>query len=183
MRKLFLIFILTIFLFGCQKDPFITDFPYMKNTDHIFEKVDYYKAYNFFENGTGAILLVYNSTQYSCPYCKVCIPIINNIGKDNNVETIFYLDIFEMRTNNTDEYHKLLTLIDNQVDDLIIRDDKTILAVPDLYFIVEGEIVKHHIATIYDEVNEKYLTVLNVDEEQLLKNIYQEGFTLLNQKR
>ena len=42
-----------------------------------------------------------------------------------------------MRTNYADEYQELVKLISNQVDDLIIREEKLTLVVPDVYFINE----------------------------------------------
>jgi thiol-disulfide isomerase/thioredoxin len=178
MKKLLIIVLFCLTLSGCQKQDFNDDFPMMRNFTHVYEKVDYEKAFDILENETGVLLLAFDSNKYMCPYCQSVLPILNEVAIKLAYPKIYYLDIFEMRNNNTPEYQELLNYIDTQVDDLLEKSGKTALVVPDVYFIKAGKIVAHHIATLYDD-NSKLVSDLNQDQILTLKMIYEEMFALI----
>ena len=177
--KVLFILILFSFLGGCNKKAdFNSDYPFMKDVDHVYEKIDYDKAKQIFTEGTGVVILAFNSNKKVCPFCIEVLPILNEVAQDLDYQKIYYLDIYDMRKDNTKEYQALLNLISNQVDDLVIRDDKLTLVVPDVYMIKNGVIVGHHIATLKDE-NNQYLYELNDNKVNELKEIYRNLFSLL----
>lgn len=180
MKKLLLLVLFCLFLCGCDSSKgFNKDFPYMRDTEHIYVKESFDDVYEIFEQGTGVILLAFNANQYECPYCKVCIPLLNEVALTTECNQIYYLDIYEMRTNETSSYQQLLNYIEDEVGDLEIRDNKKTLVVPDVYFVKKGNILSHHISTIKNENGEGYKTSLSKEEEESLKQIYREGFNSL----
>ncbi len=179
MKKLIILLLLIFVLCGCDSSKgFNKDFPYMRDVEHIYVKEDFDDVYDLFQNGTGIVLLAYNDNQYPCPYCRTCIPILNEVAITFDCPQIIYLDLYNMRTNETQDYQQLLNFIEDEVGDLEIRDGKKTLAVPDVYFIKKGDILSHHIATFKDE-NGEYIVNLTDEEKDNLKNIYIDGITSL----
>lgn len=77
-----------------------------------------------------------------CIWCQEYAPILNNYAKENNVETIYYVDIKEDRANNTQEYQELIKLLDEYLE--TDENSKKRIYVPDVYFIKDGKIVGHN---------------------------------------
>lgn len=180
MRAIFVLIILCL-LGGCKSSSldFNKDYPMMKDVSHVYQKVDFAVAYDLFTEGTGVILLGFDSNKYYCPYCHTVIPLLNEVASEVNYPKIYYLDIYDMRMKKTKDYQSLLDLIDSQIDDLLIKDDELTLVVPDVYFIKDGVIKGHHIATIYDDEN-NFIINLNEEEQNVLKDIYKNLFSLIN---
>lgn len=178
-----LIILLNIFLIGCTKDnekkAFEEDYAYMKGQEHVYVKGTYDEVVNAFtvNQGVNVILFAFDPDFYECPYCMAVVPIINEIALEESINKIIYLDIYEMRMNNTAQYQLLLGYLDSKVDDLIVRDNVKKLIVPDLYVVKDGEILGHHIATIKDE-NGNFIKDLTEAQTNELKGIYRQLFEL-----
>lgn len=178
--KLIIIFIMLCVLGGCKSSSldFNRDYPEMKKVNHVYQKIDFKQALSIFTEGSGVVILAFDSNKKYCPYCHEVIPILNEVAIKSMYPKIYYLDIYEMRNLNTFEYQQLLQLIALQVDDLLIRNGDLTLVVPDVYFIKDGVIKAHHIATLYDE-NNNFIVKLNDEEKTELMTIYQEMFSYL----
>jgi len=77
-----------------------------------------------------------------CIWCQKYAPILNDYAKENNVETIYYVDIKEDRSNNTQDYITLVKLLDKYLEK--DNNGNKRIYVPDVYFIKEGKIVGHN---------------------------------------
>lgn len=112
----------------------------------------------------------YNPYKYQCPFCAAALPIANKAALESNVKEILYLDIYEMRKNNTEEYVWLLDFIQKQVSDFGEK-----LLVPDIFVVEGGKVLGHHRATI-QVINEdgtaSYLKGMTEEQKQELKDIY-----------
>lgn len=77
-----------------------------------------------------------------CKWCQSYAPILNEVAQNNNVDTIYYLNIKEDRKNNTEEYKKLVEML----KDYLYDDDNgnKRIYVPDVYFVKDGKIVGHN---------------------------------------
>lgn len=176
MKKIIsLLLILVVVLTGCsRKDPskakLLGEYASLENENHVFREVSFDEAINFMENKTGAIIFSFPT----CPYCQAVMPILNRVAQEAKVKEILYLDIYTMRKDNTLEYQELLALITSQVDDLSYSDatESHRIVVPDVYFIKNGKILNHHIATIKDQEG-KWIKELNDEQSNTLKEIYQ----------
>jgi len=117
-----------------------------------------------FEDGTGILYFGYNT----CPWCRNVVPVLIDTVKKNDIDTIYYADLHKLDIDSIRS--KLYKILDSY-----LRDDgegKKVLAVPDVYFIKNGEIIGHHIGTVdsyknpYDGMSKK--------QEKELSEIYYE---------
>ena len=169
-----ILIVLILLLVGCNtKDEFLQDFPYMKETEHVFKKANYQEVVNAFtvNPGINVVLFAFNPNYADCPFCHSAIPLLNEAALETGIERILYIDIYNMRKERNANYLILLGYLDGYVQDLIERDGLKEIIVPDVYFIKDGIILGHHIATVKDE-DDRYIYNLNDEEKAQLKSIY-----------
>ena len=96
----------------------------------------------------------------SCPWCRSVVPTLIEVANDLNIETIYYVDVKEIRDTieindkgklettkkGTDGYYKLIELLDNVLSDYTLvdsdgnkvsTDEKRIYA-PNVVIVVDG---------------------------------------------
>lgn len=181
MKKLLILLLLTLILVGCKNDNNMTfneDFPGMEKKVHVYKKSTYTTSLNLILEGTGVLLITYDSNKAKCPYTNQIIPILNEAAIENDFDVIHYLDIYEMQQENNSEYRLLLGYLDSQVGDIQTHSGNKRLGVPDVYFIKEGKIIGHHLSTIPNK-NGDYIKELNSNQKQDLKKIYGKLFSSL----
>lgn len=175
MKKILMLLLLLTTLVGCnnKRKAFEDDYQMFVGVEHVFVKEDYKTVYNVLTNKSerSIILFAYNPNISLCPYCIEVLPIINEVALSLDIKKIYYLDIREMRTNRTKDYIALIEYIELQVDDLMIRNDKKEIIVPDIYVVEGGQIIGHHIATLTDE-DGKFILGLNDEQKNELISIY-----------
>ena len=180
MKKVFLIILLFFLIVGCsnQKHSIEDDYAVLKGIHHVYEKVSYDEVVKALTSTEGSyvIFFAFDPKLYECPYCMAVITILNDAAIDMNVDKILYLDIYDMRMNYTSDYQLLVGYLDSKVGDLIVREDKKVLVVPDVYVVKDGQIMGHHIATIKNDEG-KYIRDLTPDETEQLKDIYRDLFS------
>ncbi len=178
--SIFILVFVSLFLIGCSsgENKFEKDYPAFKDTEHVFYKTSYKDIYNKLtkEEGYNIILFAFDPNLAVCPFCLEALPVINEVALELKIDKIFYLDIYEMRINRTTEYMALVNYIDEQVDDLLTRNDKLEIVVPDIYVVKDGKIIAHHIATIVDDEG-KFVLGMGLEQTNELKEIYRELFT------
>jgi hypothetical protein len=182
-RYLFYLLIALICLYGCTlgKKGFEQDYPMFAGEEHVFEKVSFSDARNLLTstNGSHILLLAFDPDFYECPFCFTCLPLINAAAIDQGIGKINYLDIYQMRKENTADYRWLLDKLKSCVSDLRVKNGETFLAVPDLYIIQDGKILGHHIATFENETG-GYISDLSDKQKEDLKTLYRDLFRLLS---
>lgn len=96
------------------------------------------------ENGTGVILIGFPE----CPWCQRYAVYLNEVAKDLDYEKIYYYNVLEDRKNNTEEYKKIVSLIEEhlQYDD---EGNKKIF-VPAVIALKDGEILGFDDETAWD---------------------------------
>lgn len=106
--------------------------------DNVFKYVTAKESLELFEQEEAIILFGFKE----CSWCQSYAPILNEYAKQNNIETIYYVDIKQDRANNTEEYMALVNLL----KDYLHSDDKgnKRIYVPDVYFVKQGKIVGHN---------------------------------------
>lgn len=103
--------------------------------DNVFVYKTEEEIIDILENGSGIIYLGFPE----CPWCQTYTVYLNEAAKDNSIEKIYYLNIKEMRSNNTENYQKIVSLLDN-----ILETDENgnkRIFVPQVVFVKKGEIV------------------------------------------
>lgn len=163
---------------------------YDVDEDNVFEKMSAEGAANLVENGTGILYLGYTN----CPWCQDLVPLLNKIAKNNNINSVYYIeDFYDMRPDKSAnpkynaEYNKIVSKIEeyeNKTGESIKEDN--IIRVPLVLFVKNGEIVGYQLGTVEeheitkDENNNYTLRDLTEDEintinkklENLIHKIY-----------
>ena len=183
MKKNILVVLLLVvgLLVGCTRENdlnFNESFPTMESVNHVYKKSTYTTSLNLILDGTGVLLVAYDSDKKVDNYTDAVLPILNEAAIEAKQDLIHYLDIYDMQKDESAEYRLLLGYLDSQVEDMhVLSGSKTLLA-PDVYFIKEGQIIGHHYSTIKDE-NGNYVSNLNAAQKDELKEIYLHLFSKL----
>jgi len=105
--------------------------------DNVFVYRDIDEIINILENGTGIVYLGFPE----CPWCQKYVVYLNEVAKSMGVEKIYYFNILEDRKNNTEEYKKIVSILSEELD--YDEEGNKRVFVPDVTFVVKGEIVGH----------------------------------------
>lgn len=119
-------------------------------------------------SGTGVIYLGFPG----CPWCRNIIPVLFEVAKENNINTIYYANPREIKSDNADNYEKIKTMLSEYLEEN--EEGVKTLYVPDVYFIKDGKIVGHHLSSVSSQTDP--YTSLNSEQVTELKNIYQDLF-------
>lgn len=112
--------------------------------DNLFVYRSINQIINILENGTGVVYLGFPE----CPWCQRYTKYLNEVAKDMGIEKIYYYNIREDRTNNTDKYLKIVSILKEylQYDE---EGNKRIYA-PSIITLKKGEIVGFDDETAWD---------------------------------
>lgn len=116
----------------------------------------------FIESGTGILYFGYNT----CPWCRNAVPILIDAAIENNLDTIYYVDIHSVKIDSIkDEFYSVF-------EEYLSSDDegKKRLAVPDVYAFKNGKILGNHLGTIESYKNP--YNGMTDKQKQELKDIY-----------
>jgi len=125
---------------------------------YVYKDID--EIIEILENGTGAVYLGFPE----CPWCKAYVPMLNEVADIEGLEKIYYYNILEDRKNNTKEYQKIVSILDEylQYDE---EGNKRIF-VPAVIFVSKGEIIGFDDETSYDTKGFKNPEDYWTEEEQ-----------------
>lgn len=121
------------------------------------------------ENGTGIVYLGFPE----CPWCCAYVKYLNEVAKEEGIEKIYYYNILEDRKNNTETYKKIVSLLSDYL--LYDEEGNERVFVPDVTFILNGEIIGHDNETsvITEDITpEEYWTSSKVDRLKEKLRIY-----------
>lgn len=131
----------------------------------------YEEIIDVIKNQTGIIYLGFPE----CPWCRSIIPVLFDIVKDNDINTIYYLNIKNERSSyvvqdnklvyeidengnekkGTEDYHNLLKVLDKYLTEYTITyEDKTYetgekrIYAPTVIFVKDGKILGVHVSTV-----------------------------------
>lgn len=188
MKKIIIFLVILMLVVGCKGKEdigppeidallFKEEYESLNNRETNYNNTNY-RALNINENNpfiyktANEILEMINSNETfvvyfgfpSCPWCRSIIPSLIDVSKDLNIDTIYYVDIKDIRdtlelddNNNivttkegTKDYYELLKKLDEVLDDytLTTKDDKEIktnekrIYAPNIIAIIEGTATK-----------------------------------------
>ncbi len=170
------------------------------DSKNMIKYSNYDEIIDVIENKTGIIYLGFPE----CPWCRNLVPVLLEAAKENNIDTIYYLNIKNERDswevidgnlqyskdeNNkeikgSEGYFKLLKVLDEYLSDYIISyEDKTYevgekrLYAPTVVFVRDGEIIDLHVSTVASQEDPyKKLTQKQHDE---LYNIFEDSMKIM----
>lgn len=151
-KKLLLIIpiICAFLLAGCDKEEIETDSQkfakeYTQVTDdNYFVYRNSEEIIKILEHGTGVVYIGFPE----CPWCQAYVPMLNEVADIEGLEKIYYYNILNDRKDNTEDYKKIVSLLDEylQYDD---EGNKRVY-VPAVIVVSEGEIIGFDDETSYD---------------------------------
>ena len=77
------------------------------DSDNVFVYRDGEEIIRILENGTGVVYLGFSE----CKWCQKYVTYLNEAAFENNITRIYYFDILEARSNNTEEYQEIVSLL------------------------------------------------------------------------
>ncbi len=103
--------------------------------DNVFVYKTEEEIINFLETGTGIVYLGFPE----CPWCQSYVVYLNEVVKDSGIEKIYYLNVKDIRTNNTENYQKIVSLL----SDILPNDENgnKKVYVPQVVFVKKGNVV------------------------------------------
>lgn len=173
------------------------------NPNNPIKYSNYEEILDVIENKTGIIYLGFPE----CPWCRTILPVLFDVSKDNDINSIYYLNIKNERDSyvvedgklvyqldekgneikGTKGYFKLLKALDKHLTDYTISfDGKTYetgekrIYAPTVIFVRNGKILGLHVSSI--DSQENGFDKLNKKQKEELYNIYEEYILEMNRK-
>lgn len=103
--------------------------------DNLFVYRSIEEIIKILENGTGIVYLGFPE----CPWCQAYVPYLNEVAAKNEITKIYYYNILNDRKEETEEYKKILELLQDYVE-YDNEGNKRIYA-PTVIFVSNGKIV------------------------------------------
>ena len=133
--------------------------------DNVFVYRSSEEVIKLLKHGTGVVYLGFPE----CPWCQTYAKYLNEIAKEVGVEKIYYYNILEDRTNNTEVYQEIVSLLGDTLQ--YDEEGNPRIYVPNVSFHVGGKIIGSDCETSKDtkgfETPEEYW---NEEEVKELKN-------------
>lgn len=117
---------------------FYRDYSSVNMDDNIYHYATYDEVVEVLTKGTGIVFFGFPA----CPYCQLYAPVLDEVARERDANKIYYLNIKEMRDQETDEYKKLVEILKDYLE--IDENGNKRIFVPDTYFVKDGEIVGHN---------------------------------------
>ena len=115
-----------------------------KNIDNVFTYRSINQIIKILENGTGIIYLGFPE----CPWCQQYVYYLNEVAKSKGLEKIYYKNILNDRKNNTSEYQKVVSLLNDYLQ--YDEEGNKRIYVPAVIAVKDGKIVGFDDETAWD---------------------------------
>ena len=90
---------------------------------------------NILEHGTGVVFLGFPS----CPWCQAYAGYLSEVAIDKGLDKIYYYNIEKDRTDNTELYQKLVSILNPYLQ--FDEEGNRRIYVPEVAFVVDGKII------------------------------------------
>ena len=112
--------------------------------DNVFVYRSLDEIIKILENGTGIVYLGFPE----CKWCQKYVKYLNEVSKETNFEKIYYYDILEDRKNNTEEYKKVVSILNDYLQ--YDEEGNKRVYVPTVVAVKNGEILGFDDETAWD---------------------------------
>ena len=103
--------------------------------DNVFVYASVDEIIDTLENGNGVVYLGFPE----CQWCDAYVVYLNEVAKERGISEVYYYNIREDRSNNTDDYLKIVSLLEDYLED--DEEGNPRIYVPAVIFMNNGEIV------------------------------------------
>lgn len=112
--------------------------------DNVFVYRSSEEVIKLLEHGTGVVYLGFPE----CPWCQTYAKYLNEVAKEVGVDKIYYYNILEDRTNNTEVYQEIVSLLGDSLQ--YDEEGNHRVYVPNVSFHINGEIIGNDCETSLD---------------------------------
>ena len=105
------------------------------DSDNVFVYRDAEEVIKLLEHGTGVVYLGFPE----CPWCQSYVKYLDEVAMEVGVDKIYYYNILEDRSNNTDVYQKIVSILGDTLQ--YDEEGNHRVYVPNVSFHVNGEII------------------------------------------
>lgn len=155
--------------------------------------VDVEGAIDILKNKTGVIYVGANW----CPWCRNAVPVLLELAKDRNIDTIYYLNLdndkssFEIKDSKlvktkdgTEKYYELLDLLKDELEDYILTDSngkkydtkEKRIYMPFVLVTKDGKVEGTHTGTVDLDKDQNKYSALTEKQHDDLYEIYSKMF-------
>lgn len=113
-----------------------------KNNVFVYRNID--EIINILEKGTGIVYLGFPE----CKWCQRYTKYLNEVAMDMGISKIYYYNIREDRKLNTENYHKIVSILENYLQN--DEEGNKRIYVPSVIALKKGEIVGFDDETAWD---------------------------------
>ena len=103
--------------------------------DNVFVYASFDEIIDVLDGGSGIVYLGFPE----CQWCEAYVPYLNEVAKDVGISEILYYNIREDRSNNSENYRKIVELLDGYLTD--DEEGNPRIYVPAVIFVNNGTIV------------------------------------------
>ena len=103
--------------------------------DNVFVYASFDEIIDVLDGGSGIVYLGFPE----CKWCEAYVPYLNEVAEDVGISKILYYNIREDRSNNSENYQKIVELLDGYLTD--DEEGNPRIYVPAVIFVNNGTIV------------------------------------------
>lgn len=118
-----------------------------KENVYVYKEID--EVIKILEHGTGLVYLGFPE----CPWCQRYVVYLNEVAKEEGLEKIYYYNIKEDREKNTDNYQKLVSILEENLQ--YDQEGNRRIYAPSIIAVRGGKIVGFDDETAYDTKGHK----------------------------
>lgn len=112
--------------------------------DNVFVYRNSEEVIKLLKHGTGVVYIGFPE----CPWCQRYAKYLNEVAKEVGVDKIYYYNILEDRTKNTEVYKEIVSILKEHLE--YDNEGNERIYVPNVSFHVNGEIIGNDLETAYD---------------------------------
>lgn len=166
---------LILILGSCNKSKRILqeEYPGITDKHHVFETIRVEDVLERFEKEEDFYLIMGFP---ACPWCQALMGVLNIEAKNHHIQTIYYMDIKQMRDNENDQdYNNFSKLVSTYLQ-AVLDPEKNRVNAPTLVKVVKGRVVAFHLNTVDSHIkNENGVLpqMTKAQQEQLIEKLNQ----------
>lgn len=139
-------------------DKFVSEYTLLEE-NHVFKIINIDESINILNNKTGILFFCNPGSDWCQHYAKI----LDDIAVENQIKEIYYVDIKDDRSINSNKYRKVVTIMQDYLDSDDTGNKR--LSMPNLTFVKDGEIIANDNRTSLvssDTTPEEYWTRENI---------------------
>ena len=175
-NSLLMITLTMLLLTGCSKRSIMNNYLQLTDNHHVYQEIKVDQVVKKIEKKESFYLVMGFP---ECPWCQALMPVLNDVAKENNVKTIYYLYLKEIRDNEESKGHEEYLKLANNYFVKAIDVNKNRLNAPTFVKVQNGVMTMYHVDTVATHIMNENGVLPQMSTEQIeeLKNILKKFFS------